>query len=289
MKKNILFIFCILFYGLSQAQLITDSLLIDGYYRIFHFNKPQQKNTYASLIFVLHGSRGKGQKMMEKTTLLESKTQTENILLVYPQGYKNCWNDCRKASDVEANVINIDENSFFAAMIYYFKTNYQVNDKQVFAIGFSGGGHLAYKLALTMPEKFKGITAIVANLPDTNNMDCTEKKIPVAVMIVNGTADPVNPYAGGEVKSEGLIMGKVRSTEQSFNYWATLGGYKGTPLKKKLLDRDTTNNITIERYSYGNKNKPEVVLLKVINGKHELPEDIDVFMEAWKFFKRQIK
>ncbi len=57
----------------------------------------------------------------------------------------------------------------------------------------SGGGHMPYKLALTMPKKIKAVTAVIANLPDTNNLDCIEVKRPIAVMIINGTEDPLNP------------------------------------------------------------------------------------------------
>ncbi|MEZ4903860.1 MAG: prolyl oligopeptidase family serine peptidase [Spirosomataceae bacterium] len=61
-------------------------------------------------------------------------------------------------------------------MIDYFNKQYAIDTNKVFAVGTSGGGHMAYKLGLTMPEKFRAITALIANLPDTNNMDCIEKR-----------------------------------------------------------------------------------------------------------------
>ena len=42
-------------------------------------------------------------------------------------------------------------------------------------------------------------------------------------------------------------------------------------------------------FTYNKKNKPEVILLKVIGGTHGYPNDIDVHVEAWKFFKKQLK
>ena len=186
-----------------------------------------------------------------------------------------------------ANVENIDENSFFSKMINYFIAHYQIDPKQVFAVGTSGGGHMAYKLAMTMPEKFKAITAIIANIPDSSNLDCMDKKLPMPVMIINGTADPTNPYNGGEMSVAGAVWGRVRSTEQSLKYWATIDGYKGEPEKESLPDTDPADGKTIEKYSYKKKGKPEVVLLKVINGKHDYPNDINVYLEAWNFFKRQ--
>jgi polyhydroxybutyrate depolymerase len=184
-----------------------------------------------------------------------------------------------------ANVENIDENAFFSQMIDYCVANYKINPARVFAVGTSGGGHMVYTLAMTMPEKFKAITAIVANIPVPDNMDCVEKKMPMPVMIINGTNDQTNPYNGGiSAKNKGL----VRSTDESFHYWATLDGYKGEPTMEALPDTDPTDGKTIEKYTYKQKGKPEVVLLKVINGEHNNPKEIDVYLESWSFFKRQI-
>jgi len=285
-----IFTFClILLYSINtQSQLIHDSLLIDGHYRVFHFSNPQMSKTGGSLVFVLHGSGGKGEDMLRRAAKLEEQSHSENLLLVYPDGYKKYWNECRKASNAAANLENIDENSFFSGMISYFAKNYHINTQQVFAVGTSGGGHMAYKLALTMPHNFRAITAIIANLPDSANMDCAEARVPVPVMIINGTADPVNPYNGGEVVIPGAILGTVRSTENTFHYWSKLDGYWGEPVKELLPDTDPADGKTIERYTYSAKGKPEVVLLKVIGGKHDYPNDIDVHVEAWAFFKRQL-
>jgi polyhydroxybutyrate depolymerase len=286
MRKYFLFMLLLAFYNESAAQLLSDSFLIDGRYRSFHFNKPVTKSN-ASLVFVLHGSGGKGENMMKNTTRIEEKSAVENLILVYPDGYKNYWNECRKASTATANLENIDEGTFFNKMIGYFVTRYQVNARQVFAIGFSGGGHMAYKLALTMPDRFKGITAIVANLPDTSNMDCDASGKAVPVMIVNGTADPVNPYNGGEVMVTNVKLGTVRSTDETFAYWRKLDGCKKKPAKELLPDTNPSDGKTIEKYTCSKNGHPEVVLLKVINGKHEFPDDIDVYLTAWDFFKKQ--
>lgn len=271
------------------SQAITDSLQIDGHYRSFMFTKPTSSRDNGSLVFVMHGSGGNAEGMMKSTENLLSKTANENVIFVYPNGYKHYWNECRKASTAETNVININEEAFFQGMIDYFKTQYHVNEKKVFAVGTSGGGHMAYKLAITMPKKFAAVTAIIASLPDTDNFDCLESKIAVPIMIVNGTADPLNKYEGGMIQLGTVTLGKVRSTESTFQYWASLAGYKGDPVKTSIPDNDPADGKTIERYTYKDKGKPEVVLLKVIGGKHDYPNDIDVHVEAWEFFKRQMK
>ena len=285
-KMNLLLLLCIaVFMGISaRAQMIDDSILIDGHNRTFHFMKPSSANSNTSLVFVLHGSGGNGLKTIRGARKLVEQSDAENILVVCPDGYKRNWNECRKNAPALANVENIDENTFFNKMIDYCVTNYQINPAQVFVVGTSGGGHMAYKLALTMPEKIRAITAIVANLPDSSNMDCIIKRKALPMMIINGTSDSTNPYYGGKVKNKGLVV----STDETFHYWSSLAGYKGTPTMEALPDTDPTDGKTIERYTFKEKGKPEVVLLKVINGVHSNPKDIDVFVESWSFFKRQL-
>jgi polyhydroxybutyrate depolymerase len=286
MQRLLFSVFFALILTAAQGQLVSDSVLIEGHYRTFHFLKPAQ--TRASLAFVLHGSGGNGRGQRGGAQKIEAIAPTENILLVYPDGYKRYWNECRKTAQSAANMENINENAFFEQMIAYFEQKYAIDSKKVFAVGTSGGGHMAYKLALTMPEKFRAVTALIANLPDTNNMDCAEKRMAVPVMIVNGTADRTNPYEGGEVKTNGISLGLVRSTDRTFRYWSELAGYSGAPTMESLPDTDPTDGRTIERYTYKKPGKPEVTLLKVLNGEHNYPRDIDVYLEAWAFFKRQM-
>jgi polyhydroxybutyrate depolymerase len=272
----------------SNAQLISDSLLIENHYRSFYFNKPANSKKDRSLVFIMHGSGGNGKQIMKNATKLEAIAEKENLLIVYPDGYKNFWNECRKASNAIANTENINENSFFAEMISYFKKNYGIDEKKVFAAGFSGGGHMSYKLALTMPGKVRAVAAVVANQPDAAWSDCTEAKVAMPVLIINGTLDGTNPYEGGEMFVNNASFGVVRSSMGSFKYWSDLAGYSGEPVKQSLPDTDPSDNKTIESYTYKQKGKPEVTLLKVIGGKHDYPNDIDVYVYAWEFFKRQL-
>jgi polyhydroxybutyrate depolymerase len=289
MKSCLFLVLIIFFFNHSQCQTKKDSLLIEGHYRTFHFFPPKTTTTKRNLIFVLHGSGGNGEAMMKPAANLQSISEKENLLLVYADGYKRYWNECRKEATSEANKENINEQAFFASMLDYFVKNYNVNGKGFFVIGLSGGGHMAYKLAMTMPGKCKGVSAIVANVPDTMNLDCVESKKPVAVMITNGTNDNLNPYNGGNMTINGSSWGAVRSTERSFKYWAQLAGYKGQPLVEDLPDSDTVNKQSITRYTFKAKSKPEVTLLQVKGGEHAFPKDIDIFLESWAFFQRELK
>ncbi len=268
----------------KEKKIVADSIRIEGYWRNFHFRKPNIKSKGFSLVFVMHGSGGSGPGMMKKVPEFDGIADQEKMIAVFPSGYKNFWNECRKKSPAQANAIDINEQDFFQGMINYFVKKYGIDREKVFAVGTSGGGHMAYKLGLTMPAAFKAITAIVANLPDTNNLDCASSGIPMNVMIVNGTEDKTNPYMGGEVILKSGNFGNVRSSERSLQYWADVAGYTGSPTKILLPDLDPNDGKRIETYSHSG-GKKEVVLLKVIGGKHNYPGDINVHRYAWEFFK----
>ncbi|MBO0936731.1 prolyl oligopeptidase family serine peptidase [Fibrella sp. HMF5335] len=287
-KRLALFLPISLFLNYAHAQITKDSILIENNYRSFYYNTPTRPLRKPNLVFVLHGSGGNGRDMMRSAVAMDSVARTNNTLVVYPSAYKNYWNECRKASPAQANVEDVDEQAFFDGMIQRLKKRYDVDTKRVFAVGTSGGGHMTYKLAMTMPDAFRAITAIIANLPDSTNFDCVATGQPVAIMIINGTQDPINPYNGGPViLGKNMNMGNVLSTDRTLAYWADLAQYKGQPTLEKLPDTDPTDGRTIERYTYHASGKPDVVLLKVIGGKHDYPKDIDVHLEALRFFQKQ--
>ena len=285
MLKVFAIITCVLLATSGQAQLIKDSLQIEGRYRTFSYYKPIGKNF--SLLFALHGSGGNANDMIKAAKKLQAVADPEKVMIVYAEGYKTFWNECRKSANTIANKENINEEAFFTKLIEHLHSRYQIDMKKVFAVGLSGGGQMVYKFGMTMPGKFKAVAAVVANVPTQDNLDCVEAKTPIAIMIINGTADAVNPYEGGEMKAGNLVLGTVRSTEESFKYWATLAGYLEPPLHQVLPDPDTNDDVTIDQYSYLSVGKPEIVLLRVNNGKHEFPKGTDAFMTAWTFFKRQ--
>ncbi|MEZ4903859.1 MAG: hypothetical protein R2822_19960 [Spirosomataceae bacterium] len=101
----------------------------------------------------------------------------------------------------------------------------------------------------------------------------------IPVMIVNGTADRTNPIYRGEVLANGISLGLVRSTDRTFKYWYELAGYTGAPKMETLPDTDPADRRTIEKYTFSATNKPEVTLLKVINGAHNY---LAILMYIWK-------
>lgn len=272
-----------------QAQTVADSILIEGHYRSFYFKKPATASKDQTIIFIMHGSGGNGTLMMEPAKNLQAAADSLGFFLVYPNGYKNYWNECRRYATSATNKEDINEPAFLNAMLEYFSKNYGTRKKYFFCIGLSGGGHMSYKLAMTMPGKCMGITAVVASLPDSASMDCVWGKKPLAVLIANGTKDGLNKYDGGDIIINGSSWGVMQSTNQCFHYWASLAGYTGEPVTEELPDPAPNNGQNITRYTYDEKGKPAVVLLKVNGGEHAFPKDVDIFITGANFFIKEMK
>ena len=85
-----------------------------------------------------------------------------------------------------------DDVGFIAAMIEDAARRAPLETDRVYVTGFSGGGRLASELACRLPDRIAAVAA-VGGLRSPAHCD----DAPVPVIAFHGTADPVNPWAGG--------------------------------------------------------------------------------------------
>jgi polyhydroxybutyrate depolymerase len=245
---------------------------------MFLFYVPKHVSQTPKLVFVVHGSgmEAKGMQMLTGSQFDKLADEKRDLVIVYPQGYGRYWNDCRKADTFETSKLNVDDIAFFESMIKYFKENYNIDETNVFATGYSNGAQMCFKLAKERPAVFKGFAAVAANLPVKTNDDCISAHQPVSMLIMNGTADRINPYNGGTVKAgDGKERGEVMSTDQTVQYWLGLDNCDTTSVKEyDFPDINKSDKSTVVEYTYDAvQSGKKVVLIKVINGGH-------VFMNA---------
>jgi polyhydroxybutyrate depolymerase len=272
-----------------------------GRERSFVLYVPKSLKPHAPLLFVLHGSGGDGASMREVTGYeFDMLADAQGFLVVYPDGYEETWNDCRKASPHPARRMHIDDEGFIQAMIAKEALEHGADKGRVFAVGHSNGGQLAFRLALEQPERFAGVAAISAGLPTQENLDCTPSGKPIPVLIMNGTGDPINPYAGGKVMLGFTSLGTVLSTPASAEYFAKLDGRTAPPMVTRLAHKNTSDPTWVEESSWGAPGKPSVVLYAIHGGGHVVPQpyfeypgilgrqtgDIDAPAAIWDFFSK---
>ena len=249
-----------------------------GTYQSFTTSHDELKRTYdvyvpstlspnGPAIFVFHGSYGRSEEMRWITGHdFEYLAEEKGFLVVYPQGYKNFWNDCRASADYVANTENIDDVGFFRKIVKKITIDFNVDPSKILVTGISNGGHMTYKLAFEIPEEVFLVAPLVANLPIEANNDCAPSNKPVNMMIFNGTNDPINPYEGGLVKLLGnTSRGSVLSSEDTYKYWVNLAN---ASLEEVFNFEEQDGDIKTSVIRKLSKGEKVVALYTLVNSGH---------------------
>ena len=274
---------------------------IKGLQRSWILYVPRNLPPGAPLLFMFHGSGGDGISTREVTGYrFDMLADQYKFIVAYPDGYETTWNDCRKGSPQPARAMNIDDESFIETIIAKTAKDYRIDTKRVFAAGHSNGGQLTYRLAMERPQEFAGIAAISASIPTPDNLACTPSDMPMAAMVINGTADPINPFNGGMVTIGFSRLGNVTSTRATAEYFAKINGDTAAPATVKLPHSDARDPTSVERITWQTPGKPPVVMYAVQGGGHVVPnpnfqypeslgrqtKDLDAPAAIWEFFSK---
>jgi polyhydroxybutyrate depolymerase len=255
-----------------SGALTKGTIAVGGLKRTYLTYVPRGLAKGAPLVVVMHGS-GQNSAQIRKWTGygFERLADERGFAVVYPDGYEGYWNACNIVGDYSANKLNIDDVGFLTGMVDKLIAEIGVDRDRIFATGISRGGHMAFRLALEAPSRFRAVAAVAANVPTPENFKCKPaRQGSSSVMIMNGTKDPLNPFNGGEVKLFGLLRrGKVRSTQESGQYFADLNNIAGTPERNETKVAD---GVHVEQVLWRNDSKVEVELVAIHGGGHGIPQ-----------------
>jgi polyhydroxybutyrate depolymerase len=251
----------------------SGSLLVDNIERTFVYHVPKKLHKNPKLIIAYHGSKMKAFMMQIFTghEFDELADLDENTIIVYPQGYKNNWNDCRKQAPFPAKQLNIDDVTFTRQIISFFEKEYHTDPVNIFAVGFSNGGQMVMKLARETPALFRGFAVISANLPTETNDGCLDMEQPVSLLLMNGTNDPINPDEGGEVILDGQSFGSVMSTGQNLDHWLRVSNCDTTAKRVTRFPPNGEGVTVVQKTFLSPTSQKTVSIVKVVGGGHIIP------------------
>jgi polyhydroxybutyrate depolymerase len=171
------------------------------------------------VVFAFHGS-GQEPATMRLLTGFDEIADKGGFLVVYPEGLGLTWNagTCCGYASTE----NVDEPAFILQILSDLGTIISVDNKRVYAAGFSNGGALMYRLACEMSDTF----AAVAPVAGAVGWSPCQPQQSVSLIIVHGLADIAVPYIGG-----GEF--EVAPVEEVISTWAQLNGCSGSPQTEK--------------------------------------------------------
>ncbi|HXJ18693.1 MAG TPA: PHB depolymerase family esterase [Polyangia bacterium] len=276
-----------------------ETLQDGGRDRSFGVYVPARRAAPTPLVVALHESGGKGEAFRWHTGYDFDRLADENgFVVAYPDGFEGHWDDCRAAAPFSSRKQHVDDVAFIRAMIRRLAASVHIDPAQVFAVGHSNGGQMALRLALEAPDAVSGGVAVVsAGLPADDNLDCHPSGKQVPVLIMNGTADRLNPFAGGRMRIFGVSdRGNIRSTPDSARYFVALNGLPDAPSVERLPGGD--DSIWAERSLWSAPGRPRVELVTIHGGGHVVPQPytryprvlgpmapgFDGPLEIWRFF-----
>lgn len=253
-----------------KGTLLEDFLMHDGIRRGFVAYVPDGDGEARPLVLVLHGSRGTGRAVRRQSAYqFDALADRENFVVVYPDGYQKHWNGCRTAPKDAAHKMDIDDVGFVGTLIDSCCSRWHADPARVYAVGFSNGGHLCYRLAVESPERIAGIAAIAASMPASGWSKCPAPKRRVPLMIVNGTDDPINPFDGGMVTLFHVLKkGEVISSLESAEAWLCSEDLSRGPVVEQVKDSDPQDHTFIERRTWPGS---QVCLYSIHGGGHTIP------------------
>jgi len=230
------------------------------------------------LVIVLHGSGIDGAKIRAWTGYeFDLMADEYGFAVAYPDGYKHNWNDIRKIAPFPAKKKNIDDVGFIKSLIERYRLDHHIDPQQIYIFGYSNGGTMALRLAMSAPGLLAGIATVTSNLPTPENLTDSPLAPMPPVLMVNGTADPIIPYEGGKVNLFGKHLGNVISALATAEAFAESHNGPKTTQTVRLPHLNPDDLTTADRKVWLQDEQQLVALYTVHGGGHVVPQSIAKF------------
>jgi polyhydroxybutyrate depolymerase len=236
---------------------------------------------------------------MERLTGFSQLADRVGFVVVYPDGVGWSWNDGRALVGSPAQGRGIDDVGFVATLIDTVTVELHLDPRRVFATGLSNGAVFSHYLAANLARRVAAIATVAGGLAAPFARQFAPAA-PVSVLVIQGTADPLVPYAGGAVA--GGRLGSELGVEATALRWEEADGIRAAAAAGDLPDTDPTDGCRVQwqRWSGGRKGT-EVWLYRLEGGGHSWPggpqylprsligrvcRDFDATFAIWDFFSR---
>lgn len=255
-------------------------------YRIYIPESYVDQDEPVALVLVFHGAGGTGE-WIETFSGFNELADDEGFVVVYPDGVNGVWNDGRVG---DRRVGDIDDRPFVTDILDYITENLNIDPERVYATGYSMGGMFSFRLGCDMRDRITGVASVASTFPEYLLTAC-ERTSPVPVIVLQGTDDPVIPWAGAR--------GAYLSAVNTLTYWSLHNQCRTYSGIEALDDFVPGDNTRVMRESYTDcLNNADVLLYGVYFGGHTWPGgpfqtqfnvgnttlDIHAAQAIWNFF-----
>lgn len=247
---------------LSDVQNIEDnkySCSFDGVDHDFTLYLPEN-TAGAPLVIMLHGA-GESGDVMRRNTGFEEDAVPAGYVVCYVTGavdpgnssYGTGWNS--GTADGEN-----DDCGFLVSLATYLEDEYKLDTKRTYAVGFSNGAFMTYRLAVEAPDIFEAVVSCAGYMP-LQMWEKKEEKSSVSIFEICGENDAAIPK-----NCDGTAASAIApAIEDVISYWTEADGLE------YLGEETVGNSSTLTRY--GNNKNIKVWYLYVSGGYHSWPQE----------------
>jgi polyhydroxybutyrate depolymerase len=250
-------------------------------------------------VLIFHGGFGSGADLASRIGM-NAVADRAGFVAVYPDAFDKHWNDGRETTASGPNDVN-----FVTALVERVRSNRPIDPRRIYATGLSNGGYFTLRLACERADLLAAVAPVMSTFPAPLRERCRPTR-PLPLLLIGGTADPLVPWTGGELKRGPQLGGKggtVISVHDTIEFWRKHNGCSSRAREIALPDRDPGDGTRVMETRFGScKDDTEVVLVAVEGGGHTWPgaperpriarivgrtsRDIDASEVIWEFFRR---
>ena len=210
---------------------------------------------------------------------MNALTDQDKFVVVYSDGIRNKWNDGRQLQQAGAMRENVDDVGFIAALIDDLTQTFPVDPTHVYAAGISNGGMMSERLACDLADQIAAIVVIAALLSENLSVICKPSRS-ISVVLITGTADPLVPYQGGEIRLFNIKRGKGLPSDATTQFWVNRNQCSNAPSVSSDPIRDSQDVTRVGKQVYAPCRERSAVIRYIIasgghtwsNGWQYLPE-----------------
>jgi polyhydroxybutyrate depolymerase len=215
------------------------------------------------LVLSLHGGGGSGTGQRSLTGF-DSVADAHGLVVAYPDGYGRSWADGRGASPADRH--HVDDVAFLVSLADKLQADYGIDPGHVFVTGMSNGAFMTNRLACDRADVFAAIAPVAGTLG--MGVACNPAR-PVSVWEAHGSADPLVPFNGGNVRGRGGVS-HVISVDSMVDRWRSIDACQGDPSAEALPN--VGDGTAVQRFAYARCGaSTEVALYRIDNGGHTWP------------------
>jgi polyhydroxybutyrate depolymerase len=240
-----------------------------GRRRTYRVVRPAAPAPDAVLVLALHGSNQDGAKLRRSSGgTFDALAADHGAVVVYPDAHGGLWNDARRNIPGRARAEGVDDVGFLTAVLDQVADRYGLADRRTVVAGYSNGGQMALRLLFQTSGRLRGVVLFGAALPTPDDLVVEDQGDRVPITVVQGTKDPIVPFAGGTVSLFGFRpRGTVLPAPESARRLARRNRTDDEPVTTELPERTARTTVSVTRYG----GTAPVTLYTVENGGHVVP------------------